>query len=85
MSCGATEHTSHSSVARSLSVPATMDRGLPASKFPPVLVMYHPSMEALAKSLVERVNETNQVTEDGEVTGISLSIMYMYNVDLVHH
>ena len=52
---------------RSLSVPATMDRGLPASKFPPVLVMYHPSMVTLAKSLVERVNEENQLTDDGNV------------------
>ena len=53
---------------RSLSAPATtMDRGLPASKFPPVMVMYHPSMETLARSLVERVNEENQLSDDGNV------------------
>ena len=62
------EAPSQPAARRSVSVPATMDRGMPASKFPPVLVMYHPSMEALAKSLVERVNEENQLSEDGNVS-----------------
>ena len=52
---------------RSQSVPATMDRGLPPSKFPPILVMCHPSMKDLAKSLVQRVNEENLLSEDGSV------------------
>ena len=52
---------------RSLSSPSTMDRGLPASEFPPVLVMSHPSMEALAGSLVKTVNYQNQVLDNGKV------------------
>ena len=82
MSGGATNYTSHPNVSRSLSVPASMDRGLPVSKFTPVLVMYHPSMESLAKSLVKRVNEMNQVSEDGEVTKISLPL-HVYTISLV--
>ena len=81
MSSDATNYSSHTSVSRSLSVPASMDRGLPVSKFPPVLVMYHPSMEALAKSLVKSVNEKNQLFEDGEVTKISLPL----HVYVLHH
>ena len=52
---------------RSLSSPSTMDRGLPASEFPPVLVMSHPSMKALAGSLVKTVNDQNQVVNNGKV------------------
>ena len=52
---------------RTLSCPSTMDRGLPASEFPPVLVMSHPSMEALARSLVKTVNDQNQVLDNGKV------------------
>lgn len=55
---------SQSGPERSLSVPLTMDRGLPPSEFPPVLVMYHPRMEALARSLVKTVNDHNM---DGKV------------------
>ena len=64
---------SQSAPERSLSVPATMDRGLPASEFPPVLVMSHPSMEALAESLVKTVNEQNRVSDNGKVvTGVQV-------------
>ena len=52
---------------RSLSFPSIMDRGLSASKFPPVLVMSHPSMKALAGSLVKTVNDHNQVLDNGKV------------------
>lgn len=57
---------------RSLSFSSTMDRGLPASEFPPVLVMYHPSMEALARSLVKTVNDQNQVLDNEKVLKIML-------------
>lgn len=70
MSGGTTEYTTKTNVVRSMSAPVNLDRGLPASRFPPVLVMYHPTMETLAKNLVKRVNETNQVTENGEVTAM---------------
>ena len=53
---------------RSVSVPAaTMDCGSPASEFPPVLVMFHPSMKPLAETLVETVNGQNKVLDNGKV------------------
>lgn len=60
--------STHPPPERSLSAPVAMDRGMPASEFPPVLVMYHPSMKELAQNLVKRVNDVNKPFEDGKVS-----------------
>lgn len=58
--------------ARSMSVPTPASKVPSDGRFPPVLVLYHPSMETLAKKLVDVTS--NRLTKLSLASKVDLGI-----------